>query len=175
MPRKGSICTWPLTSGNSREDDVGSSVSEVTEGISTFNFCFVLNELYFAVWVSPVVQSSSPVVQSSSPVQWLYPPFSWIEWLRNISNRLSVVYGICTLSAVLCISRGKSWRDYINCTKGTNHIQPRSHVTADMYHSALLIVNYVFTVFEKNTTVAMELPCTLGHMDTPWFQRHCLE
>jgi len=36
-----------------------SSVSEVTEGISTFSFCSALNKVYFVVWVSPVVQSSS--------------------------------------------------------------------------------------------------------------------
>jgi len=39
---------------------------DLTEGITTFSFCSALNELYFAVWVSPVVLSSSPV-------QWLYP------------------------------------------------------------------------------------------------------
>ena len=38
-----------------------------------------------------------------------------------------------------------------NCTKGTNHIQPRSHGRADLYQSVLLIVNYVFTVFEKHS------------------------
>jgi len=32
-----------------------------------FSFYSALNDIYFAVWVSPVVQSSSPV-------QWLYPP-----------------------------------------------------------------------------------------------------
>ena len=30
-----------------------------------FSFYSALNDVYFAVWVSPVVQSSSPVVQSS--------------------------------------------------------------------------------------------------------------
>ena len=41
-----------------------------------------------------------------------------------------------------------------------NHIHPRSHGTADLYHRALLIVNYVFTVLKKT------------HI--PWLQRHCL-
>jgi len=40
---------------------VGSSVSKLTERISTLSFCSALNELYFAIWVSSVVQSSSPV------------------------------------------------------------------------------------------------------------------
>ena len=35
-----------------------SSVSEVIEEIRKFSFSSALNELYFAVWVSPVVQSS---------------------------------------------------------------------------------------------------------------------
>jgi len=43
-------------------------------------------------------------------------------------------------------------REYIklhNYTKGTKHIHPRSHGTADLYHSAPLIVNYVFTVLKR--------------------------
>jgi len=45
-----------------QKNALGSSVSEVIEEIRKFSFCSALNELYFAVWVSPVVQSSSPVL-----------------------------------------------------------------------------------------------------------------
>ena len=51
-------------------------------------------------------------------------------------------------------------------------MHPRSHGTADLYHSAQLIVNYVFTVLKKNTTVAQQCSCTLGYMDVPRLQRH---
>jgi len=64
---------------------IGSSVSKVTEGISTFSFCFALNELYFAVWVSLVVQSNSPEVQSSDCTHLLYthtssPEHMWLHF-----------------------------------------------------------------------------------------------
>jgi len=62
---------WPLET--SRPGAVGSSVSQ---GISTFSFCSALNELYFAVWVSSVVQSSdctNPKFSPSRPdsITWL--------------------------------------------------------------------------------------------------------
>ena len=71
---------WPLTSRNSRKDVVWSSVSEVTEEIRKFSFRSALNELYFAVWASPVVQSSSPV-----PTPWeMYPVVASFIRLRSM-------------------------------------------------------------------------------------------
>ena len=60
--------------------------------------------------------------------------------------------------------------------KGTNHICPRSHGTADLYDSALLIVSRQLCIhsFEKDTTVAQQRSCTLGYMEVPWLQRHHL-
>ena len=43
-----------------------------------------------------------------------------------------------------------------------------------VYHSVLLIANYVLHSFEKDTTVAMERWYTLGRIDIPWLQRHRL-
>jgi len=49
----------------------------------------------------------------------------------------------------------------------THHIHPRSHGTADLYRSAPLIVNYVFTVLKRTP----QLPWS---SDIPWLQRHRL-
>jgi len=62
---------------------------------------------------------------------------------------LSRVYVICILSAVLCIPKGEARGNTQNCMKGTNHIHPRSHGTADLYHSAPLIANRVYTVLKR--------------------------
>ena len=60
------------------------------------------------------------------------------------------MYVISSLCAVLCILH----------TQGTYHIH-------HLYHSAPLIVNYVFTVLKRT-------PQSQGYMDIPWLQRHCL-
>jgi len=55
---------------------------------------------------------------------------------RTSNSFTMAVYVICTLSAVLCIPEGEARENTLSCTKGTNHIHPRSHGTADLYHSA---------------------------------------
>ena len=50
-----------------------------------FSFYSALNDVHFAVWMSPVVQSSSPV-------QWLYPPVPVFReichWFRRVHTWL---------------------------------------------------------------------------------------
>ena len=62
---------------------------------------------------------------------------------------LSRVYVICTLSAVLCVPSGFALGNTYNCTRDTNHIQPRSHGTADLYHSAAILLSIMCSQFWK--------------------------
>ena len=80
-----------------------------------FSFYSALNDVYFAVWVSPVVQSSSPVVQSSSPVQWLYPPC-----LYHYSQEHMTAY-LCALATAKGVHTSGEAVKFIYLIKGTRN------------------------------------------------------
>ena len=46
------------------------------------------------------------------------------------------VYGICTLSVVICIPEGEARGNTYNYTKGTNHTPAEARGTADLYHDS---------------------------------------
>ena len=51
---------------------------------------------------------------------------------------VSSVYGICTLSAVICIPEGGARGRTYNSTKGTNTYTQETHGTADLYRRSIL-------------------------------------
>ena len=50
---------------------------------------------------------------------------------------VSSVCGICTLSAVICISEGGARGNTYNSTQGTNTYTQETHGTADLYHRSI--------------------------------------
>jgi len=58
----------------------------------------------------------------------------------------------------------------LHAREGANHTHPRSHGTADLYHSAPLIVNYVLTVLNRTPQLPSNAHVPPGYMDVPWLQ-----
>ena len=77
--------------------------------------------------IDPIpVQYLSSFLRPASDIQyWSIVHVIVVSWLSR-------VYGICTLSVVLCTPEGEARRSTYNYTKGTNPYTLESHDTANL-------------------------------------------